>query len=107
MRLFKAIAGAACGLLLLTSCATPKVSEARADEYSVKEHYTKTEQMIPMRDGVKLFTIIYAPKDQSQKYPILITRTAYGIQPYGPENYRTAIGPNNEFAKEGYIVVYQ
>src|ERR1041385_5688576 len=106
MRFTKLVAGAAC-VLLLTSCQTPKVSEARADEYNVKEHYTKSEHMIPMRDGVKLFTIVYTPKDQSQKYPILITRTAYGIQPYGPDNYRTTIGPNNEFAKEGYIVVYQ
>jgi putative CocE/NonD family hydrolase len=60
-----------------------------------------------MRDGVKLFTIVYAPRDRSQTYPILITRTAYGIPPYGPENYRAVIGPNNDFAREGYIVVYQ
>jgi predicted acyl esterase len=63
--------------------------------------------MIPMRDGVKLFTIVYAPRDRSQTYPILITRTAYGIPPYGPDNYREIIGPNNDFAREGYIVVYQ
>src|SRR5262245_44768841 len=75
--------------------------------YNVKEHYAKSEVFITMRDGVKLFTIIYAPKDQSQKYPILITRTAYGIAPYGQENYRPTIGPNNEFAREGYIIVYQ
>ncbi len=75
--------------------------------YEVKAHYTKSEIMIPMRDGVKLFTIVYAPRDHSQKYPFLLTRTAYGIAPYGPDNYRGVIGPNNEFAKEGYIVVYQ
>jgi len=98
----------ACGLLLMTGCRAPKVAEAGPDdEYKVKERYTKSEHMVPMRDGVKLFTIVYAPKDQSRKYPILMTRTAYGIPPYGPENYRTVIGPNNEFAKEGYIVVYQ
>jgi len=77
------------------------------DPYAVKEHYTKSEHMIPMRDGVRLFTIVYSPKDSSQKYPILLTRTAYGIAPYGPESYREVIGPNNMFAKEGYIVVYQ
>src|SRR5277367_4322583 len=75
--------------------------------YRVREHYAKSEIMIPMRDGVKLFTIIYSPRDQSAKYPILMTRTAYGIPPYGPDNYRDVIGPNNEFAREGYIVVYQ
>ena len=80
---------------------------AAQDTYDVRAHYTKSEVMIPMRDGVKLFTIIYEPKDASQKYPILITRTAYGIAPYGPGNFRAVIGPNNEFAREGYIVAYQ
>jgi len=75
--------------------------------YSVRENYAKSEYMIPMRDGVRLFTIVYSPKDRSRKYPILISRTAYGIPPYGPDNYREIIGPNNEFAKEGYIVAYQ
>jgi putative CocE/NonD family hydrolase len=80
---------------------------AQSAPYGVQEHYAKSEYMIPMRDGVKLFTIVYAPRDRSQKYPILITRTAYGIAPYGPAEYRTTIGPNNDFAREGYIVVYQ
>jgi putative CocE/NonD family hydrolase len=80
---------------------------AQATGFSVKENYTKSELMIPMRDGVKLFTIVYAPKDQSQRYPFLMTRTGYGIPPYGPDQYGNVIGPNIEFAKEGYIVVYQ
>ena len=80
---------------------------AAQDRYDVKAHYDKTEVMIPMRDGVKLFTIIYSPKDKSRKYPILLTRTAYGIPPYGPDNFRTVVGPNNDFARDGYIVVYQ
>jgi putative CocE/NonD family hydrolase len=75
--------------------------------YDVKANYVKRELYIPMRDGVKLFTIVYAPKDTTRPYPLLMTRTAYGIAPYGPETYRTVIGPNNEFAKEGYIFVYQ
>ena len=90
-----------CGVIvLLNGC-------AKQHPYNVREHYAKSEIMIPMRDGVKLFTIVYAPRDRSQTYPILITRTAYGIPPYGPENYRAVIGPNNDFAREGYIVVYQ
>src|SRR6185295_342038 len=73
----------------------------------VRAHYAKREVFIPMRDGVKLFTIIYAPKDTSQRYPLLMTRTAYGIAPYGNDAYRMVLGPNNEFAKEGYLFVYQ
>ena len=43
----------------------------------VRARYTKYEFMVPMRDGVRLFTSIYAPKDTTQKYPFLITRTPY------------------------------
>src|SRR5262249_36998211 len=52
---------------------------------SVKAHYTKYEYRIPMRDGVRLFTAVYVPKDQTQRYPILLTRTPYGVQPYGAD----------------------
>jgi len=75
--------------------------------YDVKANYVKREVYIPMRDGVKLFTILYAPKDTSPPYPMLMTRTAYGIAPYGPESYRTVLGPNEDFMREGYIFVYQ
>ena len=73
----------------------------------VKAGYTKQEVMIPMRDGVKLFTIIYAPRDTSHKYPFMLTRTAYSIAPYGPDDYRATVGPSAEFTREGYIFVYQ
>jgi putative CocE/NonD family hydrolase len=75
--------------------------------YDVKAHYVKREVFIPMRDGVKLFTIIYAPRDTTGRYPLLMTRTAYGIAPYGVDAYRTVLGPNNDFAREGYVFVYQ
>ncbi|MEO7999927.1 MAG: CocE/NonD family hydrolase, partial [Gemmatimonadaceae bacterium] len=91
--------------LMLASAAPAAVAQDAA--YNVKQNYAKQEVMIPMRDGVKLFTIIYAPRAQSEKYPILLTRTAYGIAPYGADNYRAIVGPNNMFAKEGYIVAYQ
>src|SRR5215467_11647249 len=94
-------------LTLIASLTMYAGFQAAQDTYDVRAHYTKSEVMIPMRDGVKLFTIIYTPKDTSQKYPILITRTAYSIAPYGPDNYRNVVGPNNEFANEGYIVAYQ
>ena len=71
------------------------------------EHYTKIERMIPMRDGIKLFTAIYIPKDASGKYPILMQRTPYSSGPYGEENLRTRLGPNALFKNEPYIFVYQ
>jgi putative CocE/NonD family hydrolase len=73
----------------------------------VKERYTKDEQLVPMRDGVKLFTSIYVPKDQSNKYPILLLRTPYSVGPYGKDAYRGQLGPSHEFDVEGYIFVFQ
>ena len=48
----------------------------------VRSTYSKYEHMIPMRDGVRLFTAVYVPKDASQRYPFLITRTPYSVSPY-------------------------
>ena len=76
-------------------------------DYDVKEHYTKMEVDIPMRDGIKLHTTIYAPKDTSEKYPILMQRTPYSSRPYGEDMFRSKIGPNEIMMKEGNIVVYQ
>ncbi len=73
----------------------------------VKSRYTKSEHMIPMRDGVKLFTVVYTPKDRSQKYPIMMNRTPYSVGPYGPDKYKTEVGPSIHFQNEGYIFVYQ
>jgi hypothetical protein len=60
-----------------------------------------------MRDGVKLFTSVYVPKDTARQYPILVTRTPYSVSPYGVDNYRSSLGPSERFAREGYIFVYQ
>jgi putative CocE/NonD family hydrolase len=84
---------------------TTKQEEALADY--IKSHYVKREVMIPMRDGVKLFTAIYEPKDRKQKYPILMIRTPYSVAPYGTDKFRTTLGPNELFAREGYIFAYQ
>lgn len=73
----------------------------------IRENYQKREAQIPMRDGVKLFTIIYEPKDRSTKYPILFNRTPYAIGPYGPDNFTGHLGPDELFAREGYIFVNQ
>jgi putative CocE/NonD family hydrolase len=76
-------------------------------ENYVKSHYTKYEYRIPMRDGVKLFTAVYVPKDDSQPYPIMIDRTPYSVAPYGVDNSKEHLGPSDEFEKAGYIFVYQ
>lgn len=73
----------------------------------VAENYTKQEVRIKMRDGLELFTAIYSPKDTSKKYPIVMQRTPYNCAPYGPDQFKRSIGPNETMMKEGYIVVYQ
>jgi uncharacterized protein len=102
---------AAATVLLLTVIVTPAVAQRRreVDEKhlaDIKAKYTKYEYRIPMRDGKRLFSIIYAPKDQSQKYPILLNRTPYSVGPYGDE-YRDRIGPSRLFETSGYIFVLQ
>lgn len=92
-------------LLLLTGLLFLLKGEAQS--FIPKEHYNKIEVYIPMRDGVKLFTAIYTPKDSSQKHPILLNRTPYGIGPYGTENFPAALRPSEHFAKAGYIFVFQ
>ncbi len=73
----------------------------------IQENYTKRELYITARDGVRLFTSIYEPKDKSQKYPILLNRTPYTVAPYGADKFRQSLGPSELYAKEGYIFVYQ
>jgi putative CocE/NonD family hydrolase len=88
---------------------TPLVAQNRPDapEFDTKEHYTKYEYRIPMRDGVRLFTAVYVPKDSSRAYPFLIDRTPYSVGPYGVDQYRSQLGPSPEFDKAGYIFVFQ
>jgi putative CocE/NonD family hydrolase len=74
--------------------------------YDVREHYTKYEYRIPMRDGVRLFTAVYVPKDQSQKWPFLFNRTPYSVGPYGVENYAQRLA-TLELMQAGYIFVNQ
>lgn len=76
------------------------------EEY-IKANYDKIEEYIPMRDGTKLFTSIYVPKDQSQQYPILLNRTPYTVAPYGKDKYKSSLGNFPKMATEKYIFVYQ
>jgi len=81
-------------------------TEKKPDTY-VQDNYDKKEVTIEMRDGIKLHTTIYSPKDKSTKYPILMMRTPYSSKPYGEGKYKQKIGPNIHLMKEGNIIVYQ
>lgn len=94
-------------LVVALSAVVLAQSSASAGADAVRARYTKYEYMIPMRDGVRLFTQVYVPKDASQTYPFLLTRTPYSVAPYGVDNYRASLGPSESFEREGFIFVYQ
>ncbi len=73
----------------------------------VRRHYRKQEFMIPMRDGVKLFTAVYSPKRTGEKYPFILFRTPYSCRPYGEDRCKPFLGPNRKLMDDGYIFVYQ
>jgi putative CocE/NonD family hydrolase len=80
---------------------------AASQEFDPREHYDKAEYMVPMRDGVRLYTIVYTPKDTARDYPIMLFRTPYSIRPYEPDQFRRPLGPTEQFDRDGYIFVYQ
>ena len=75
------------------------------DSLYIRTHYDKVEYFIPMRDGIKLFTIIYIPKDKSKTYPILMNRTPYNASSYN--DYKTYSHPSMYLVKDGYILAFQ
>src|SRR5665213_308533 len=70
-------------------------------------NYTKQEVTIPMRDGIRLFTSVYIPKDQTEKHPILLTRTPYSVSPYGKAFRPYWRSYMMRYCREGYILVNQ
>ncbi len=97
-------------ILCLLSCGdiSKKKDQQVVDKTSyVEENFDKQEVTITMRDGIKLHTSVYSPKDKSKKYPILLLRTPYSSRPYGKDKFPKKISPNKYMMKEGYIVVYQ
>ncbi len=88
-------------MLLLVLFAAQSFAQGK---FSIKDNYSKIEYKIPMRDGKKLFTAVYSPKDTSEKYPILIWRTPYSCAPYGAGKYRHI---PKELAMDKFIFVYQ
>src|SRR5690242_9150891 len=85
----------------------PVAGQRNDDAAYIKNNYSKIEATIAMRDGVKLYTAIYRPKDTAGTYPILMERTPYSCAPYGENNFPTYLGPNSDLMKGKYIFVYQ
>jgi putative CocE/NonD family hydrolase len=79
---------------------------AGQEQNFVQENYDKFEYQIGMRDGIKLYTIVYTPKDKSETYPILMQRTPYSIAPYGAR-MRSRLSANDRLEKSKYIFVFQ
>ena len=73
--------------------------DASTLESYIRLHYTKQEHQIPMRDGVKLFTAVYLPRDTTRKYPLLMKRTPYSVAPYGD----AAVCPNEDRNRNGVL----
>ena len=102
------IAACIAALLAVPAFAQPQ-AEAATLAARIRQNYRKLEVRIPVRDGVKLFTSIYVPKDASKRYPVLMSRTPYSVAPYGDTLYRASMGPsgNPKWVDDGYIFVYQ
>jgi len=95
-------------LFLVGLDSTQKISTFAIRPYSVEnlaaDKYKKQEVMIPMRDGVKLHTVIFTPVQQTEKLPFLLERTPYGVNGYpSPEKNEYV----QDMAKDGYFFVYQ
>jgi hypothetical protein len=94
--------------LAFTAARAQQAAPDTGREDYVRAHYTKYEYRIPMRDGKRLFTSVYVPKEQAGgPYPFLINRTPYSVAPYGEDQYPRRLGPSEEFEKSGYIFVFQ
>lgn len=95
-------------LLTLFLLSTINAQTINQDSVYIVTNYYKIERSIPMRDGVKLFTSIYIPKDATKKYPIMMTRSPYSCAPYGENKFRAFWSRNTkEYFKQNYIVVLQ
>jgi putative CocE/NonD family hydrolase len=93
-------------LVLLGLTYTANSQNYALDSAYVRDNFIKSEHLVPMRDGVRLFTTVYAPRDKRVAVPFLLNRTPYSCSPYGKEAYRTGF-QNMELARQGYIYVFQ
>ena len=96
-----------CFFIMMYSCSL-LITAQNADSIWIVNNYTKIERQLPMRDGIKLFTSIYIPKDNSERHPILIERTPYSCAPYGENNWKSYWNSYLKYyLREGYIMVIQ
>ena len=86
-------------ILFVILAAFVSVSAQQADA-----PFTRTEAMVPMRDGVRLYTQIYVPTKSTDKLPILLLRTPYGLGDMSPAQLQAALP---ELAADGYVIVRQ
>ena len=96
-------------LLCIFSFLFSAVIAQNTDSAWVRDNYYKIERMLPMRDGINLFTAFYIPKDSSTKHPILFNRTPYTCSPYGEDKFNPRIYESYwiNYLKEGYIIAIQ
>ncbi len=96
-------------LLLFAILFITNLTAQNSDSLWVRENYYKVEKMLPMRDGISLFTAFYIPKDSSVKHPILLHRTPYSCAPYGETNFDNWFHETYwlNYLKEGYIIAMQ
>ena len=93
-------------ILLLFAALVPLWSCGQTPNY-VKDNYEKREAYIPMRDGKRLYTAIYIPRDHSRRWPFLMERTPYSSGPYGDTLYPGSLGPSRRLMEGKFIFVYQ
>jgi putative CocE/NonD family hydrolase len=79
-------------------------SSAFAQRSTDNVEFIRREEMIAMRDGVRLHTLIFEPKNHKEKLPFLMVRTPYGISHLDSAGVNER---NGDFIKDGYIFVYQ
>lgn len=70
----------------------------------VLETFERRENMVPMRDGVRLHTLVFRPMNATEKVPIILHRTPYGV---GDFNSLAVNRHHKELVKDGYIFVLQ
>src|SRR5262249_29399710 len=81
---------------------TKKIADQPEKDNRVK--FVRTENMIPMRDGIKLFTVIITPEYQTEKLPIILERTPYGVNEFSSDSIN---GDEHYLVADGYIFVFQ
>lgn len=92
-------------ILFCAAITMARAQDIKQDSIYLRQHYDKMEYMIPMRDGVKLFTLVYIPKDKSKTYPILLNRTCYNASGYA--DWKTHSHPSMYLVKDKYILAFQ